>query len=45
MLISVFKLAIPRMKPIHTYTLNRSATEIGVAYMELCNCICADWRM
>jgi hypothetical protein len=29
-------------KSMQTYTLNRSATEIGVANMELFYCICAD---
>jgi len=43
--ISGFKPAIPRKKPMQTYKLNRSATEIGVANMEFCHCICADTRM
>ena len=42
MRISGFKPAIPRKKPMQTYTLNRSATEIGVANVEFCHFICAD---
>jgi len=45
MLISGLKHAIPRKKPMQTCTLNRSAIEIGLANMEFCHCICADWRM
>jgi hypothetical protein len=42
---SEFKPEIPRKKPMQTYTLNRSATEIGLANMEFCNSICADLIM
>jgi len=30
---------------MQAYTLNRSATEIGLANTEFCHCICADTRM
>jgi len=43
--ISGLKPAIPRKKPMQTYTLNQSATEIGLANMEFCHCICNDSRM
>jgi len=45
MRLSGFKPQIPRKKPMQTYTLNRSATEIGVANKEFCHCIYADSRM
>jgi len=35
----------PTKKPMQTYTLNQSATEIGVTNMEFFHCFCADWRM
>jgi len=40
-----FKPAILRKKPMQTYTLNLSATEIGLPSMEFCHRMCADPRM
>jgi len=45
MLISGFKTTIQQNKPMQAYTLKRSVTEIGLANMEFCHCICADSRM